>query len=524
MRLPLVCLTVLLPASVAGQTPTKFEIADIHLSPKTAGVYMRVGSFQAPQPGRYELHSASMLDLVRTAYGVDADKVTGGPNWLETDRFEVIARHPADATPEMLKLMLQSLLAERFQLVVHKDLKLLPAYALMAAKKPLLQKTDGTGEPGCKTTRTPGVSTLHVSCHSETMADFAEAMRRIDGVWDSLKGNPVVDQTGLRGQWDFAINVSPLNPFATAVPNAITIFDALENQLGLKLQPAKVPLPVIVVDSVSQKPTENAPGVTQTLSPVPHIEVADIKLSDPAATGQRGVFVQPGGRLLVHGVTLQGMIRQAWRLRSDDPLAGSPKWLDTDRFDIVAKASAPLNDDSMFLALRAVLADRFRLVTHFEDQPLPVYALMAVKPKLTRADPANRFSCKSPTSMTGALSNRNANGIPVVFLNCQNTTMAQLAEKIYATSFGDVQHPVFDATGLEGNWDFNLTWSPADLVQIANRSAAASGDGTGAASDPSGVLTMPQALEKQLGLKLEPQKRPLPVLVIDHVEQKPTEN
>ena len=72
--------------------------------------------------GRYELHNATIVDLIRTAYGIDADKVLGGPTWLEYDRFDVLAKIPAKVPPpDALKQMLQSLLADRFKLVVHKD-------------------------------------------------------------------------------------------------------------------------------------------------------------------------------------------------------------------------------------------------------------------------------------------------------------------------------------------------------------------------------------------------------------------
>ena len=76
-----------------------------------------------------------MVDLIRTAYGVDADKVLGGPSWLESDRFDVIAKAPPSATPETAKLMLQALLAERFKLVVHTDSHALPGFVLTVGKK-----------------------------------------------------------------------------------------------------------------------------------------------------------------------------------------------------------------------------------------------------------------------------------------------------------------------------------------------------------------------------------------------------
>src|SRR5438552_1562767 len=84
-------------------TAPRFEIAGIHISPKTANPFFRSG---APRGGRYEMKNATMVDLIRIAYGFDPDKVLGGPNWLELDRFDVTAKLPAGSTPETQKQML----------------------------------------------------------------------------------------------------------------------------------------------------------------------------------------------------------------------------------------------------------------------------------------------------------------------------------------------------------------------------------------------------------------------------------
>jgi uncharacterized protein (TIGR03435 family) len=137
-----------------------------------------------------------------------------------------------------------------------------------------------------------------------------------------------------------------------------------------------------------------------------------------------------------------------------------------------------------------------------------------VKVKMKKADPDSRISCKnSPPSP------------PTVTLNCQNISMEQFADRL--RSLAPVNAPVLDATGLEGGWDFTLTYSqiPPALANGPGRG----GDSNAApgalpqASDPSGGYTIFEALEKQLGLKLQSQKRPVPVIVIDHIEQKPAD-
>ena len=133
--------------SHSPETPPRFEIADVHVSAKTTNPFIRTGPARG---GRYEVKTATMVDLIRIAYGFDPDKVLGGPNWLEMDRFDVVAKVPADSTAETQKLMLQSLLEDRFKLVAHKDTRPLPTYALTVGKKLQLKEADGSGETGCK--------------------------------------------------------------------------------------------------------------------------------------------------------------------------------------------------------------------------------------------------------------------------------------------------------------------------------------------------------------------------------------
>jgi hypothetical protein len=126
--------------------------------------------------------------------------------------------------------------------------------------------------------------------------------------------------------------------------DAITLFDAVA-RLGLKLEPQNAPIPVIVVDRVSEKPTDNLPGVTQSLPSIPtEFEVADIKPSQPGT--KEDFQLQPSGRIDARGVTMKELIQQAWLgIDNDDMLVGGPKWLDVDRFDIVAKSSSAASVD-----------------------------------------------------------------------------------------------------------------------------------------------------------------------------------
>lgn len=515
---------------------TAFEIADVHVSPRSRDTGMR----SSVRAGRYELHNATMVDLIRLAYGFDADKILGGPAWLDYDRFDVLAKIPSRTPPQdTLKLMLQSLLADRFNLVLHKDTKMVGGFVLSPGKsKPKLQEAAASRETGCK--RLPplpvnagpsAVPMIAYSCSNITMGAFAAALR---GMAPDYVANAVVDGTGLKGSWDFEIKWtgSALRQLTTA-PVGVSLFDAIDQQLGLMLEEQKIPTSVIVVDQVNEKPTDNSPDLTTRFPPVPiEFEVADIKPSGPATPG-RGLFIPgalPGGRLNLSRVPLTVAITLAWNILTDD-IIGAPKWLSSTPFDIIAKLPAdavpangaitPLQDVGP--ALQALLIDRFKLKVHFEDRPVTSYTLLAAKPKLKEADPAGRTGCKASGASGFAVSTPFGPIATDRKITCQNITMAQFADQLQILAGPYIHYPALDGTGLAGAWDFSFTYSAVPPSEIA----AARGTppaGATAASDPVGGASLFDALEKQLGLKLEMQKRPYPQLVIDHIEEKPTEN
>src|SRR6266853_6283496 len=121
-------LVVLFSGAVFGQTgitasgtsAPAFEAADVHVSPKVRTPSMAAGGLRGT---RYLVRQGTIVDLISLAYDIDNDKILAGPSWLETDRFDVSARAPSGSAPEQAKLMLQTLLAERFSLKLHKDSK-----------------------------------------------------------------------------------------------------------------------------------------------------------------------------------------------------------------------------------------------------------------------------------------------------------------------------------------------------------------------------------------------------------------
>jgi uncharacterized protein (TIGR03435 family) len=520
-----------LSLAIFGQSagaPPAFDIADVHLSAHSTNPNMTGGVIHA---GRYELRKATMVDLIRTAFGVDADSVAGGPSWLESDRFDVIAKAPPNTSLETARLMLQTLLADRFKLVVHMDTKPMPAFVLSVGKgKPKLKESEEPGNSGCQfqpQNNQPGALPIVViNCRHVSMDAFAKRLRQMAGDYLSI---PVVDSTGLEGFWDFDLKWTFRFGLSRAGADGITIFDALDKQLGLKLESQKAPAPVIVVDSVNEAPTGNPSGVATSLPPAPppEFEVADIKPSMPGA--RRNARLQ-NGRLDVQAFPLKDLVMLAWDLNGDELLA-APKWLESARFDIVAKASTEgpgeqADFEALRLMLRALLVDRFKMMTHMEERPVTAYTLVAAKPKLQKADPASRTRCIEGPPL-GTKDARDTNPILSRLLTCQNTTMAQFADQLQRLAPGYIHTPVVDATGLEGAWDFTLSFSAVGLLQSGGARGGDGGQQTGGlpgTSDPNGALSLFDAVSKQLGLKLEAQKRPTPVFVIDHIEEKPTDN
>jgi uncharacterized protein (TIGR03435 family) len=165
--------------------------------------------------------------------------------------------------------------------------------------------------------------------------------------------------------------------------------------------------------------------------------------------------------------------------------------------------------------VRTLLEERLKLKWHTEERPVNVYVLTAAKPKMKKADPASRAHCLGARPPAGSPLN-------AASFTCQNITMDQFAEYIRDRLPGPGSS-VVNATGLEGGWDFTITYIYA--ARGAANSGAAGAQGTIAeAADPSGGLSVHDAIEKDLGLKLETQKRPMKVTVIDHVEQTPVDN
>jgi len=521
-------------ASPAASAPA-FLAVDVHPSPTRLHPAIHGGMSHGDQ---FYLRDATIVDLISDSYNVDPSSIFGGPAWLAFDRFDIVAKAPAATSDQNGQLMIRALLADRFKLVATTGTRPLPAFVLSAGKTPKLKPAATPAEPGnCQYQQPPKgaqlTNTMNIkfSCRNTTMEMFVDFLHEVASPYLT---RPVVDATDLKGGYDFDIEWTYQIPKDA---DGTTIFTAVDKQLGLKLEQKTAPLPVVVVASIADKPTPNAPDIDKVLPPPPPAEfdVAVIKPANPDETYYRQNI--QGVSVNIQHASLLTLIYKSFDVEPGK-IENKPKWLDTDLWDINGKASTDasagppipgrgydLDPEDVKEMVRSLLADRFKLTTHMDSRPADVYALLASGPKMKKADPTNRPSCQEGPGPDGK-DPRIDNPLLNRLVSCQNITMAELAGQLRSLAGGYVPAPVIDATGLEGAYDFTLSFSKK--ASLGKAAAPSSGDnsGTPAASDPSlGGLTLDDALQKQLGLKLEKRSQvSTPVLVIDHIEEKPTDN
>jgi uncharacterized protein (TIGR03435 family) len=223
-------------------------------------------------------------------------------------------------------------------------------------------------------------------------------------------------------------------------------------------------------------------------------EVVSIKLT-PDPPVRTGAFPVPG-TLTIENYSIRRFIMEVMRLKGYQ-LVGAPEWIEGEHYDIVGKVASPLNFTLMMRMMEGVLADRFQLKYHKEQHEMPMYALTVAKggSKMRTADPEKakgRAYGLHPT----------ARGVEI---QAFSMPMRMLADVIS----GQVQSPVSDETHLDGSFEFTLEYHPDDLRQKEPGDAAA---------DPM-WLSIYDAVQQQLGLKLEKRRGPVEVVVIDHVER-----
>lgn len=520
----------------------KFDIADVHVSQTARTFAQNFGGVL--REGRYVNRDATMLNLIVAAYGVSEDNIAGGPGWVASDLFDVVAKVPDGTTLATANIMLQNLLAERFHLVVRDDTRPVPRYVLTVGKSgSKLRPAGGTNSPGCQPVQQPGgaagptdpasVPNIKVACHNLTSRAIADNLRQMAGGYFD---HDVIDSTKLEGSWDFELEWTPRGALAAKGAEGISVFQAVEKQLGLKVDLQNTPLPAKVIESVNRRPTPNPDGIATTLAVAEaRFEAASIKTADPSGRPFMGLLYTGGSQMRAGG-TLRQLIAMSLQIPPNvaaDVVIGLPKSADSTRWDINAKVPSkgegapnivrgrPLPPPlSVGLEmLRGLLLDRFELKFHTENREVTVYALTpgTGKRKMTQADDSERSGCKPNPSAP------KPDPTVQMMIECTNTSMAELAQNLQQQANAYIDHPIADATGLSGGWDFLIGWTARAALAGAqtpppDRPASAVAE----AATPSGISVF-EAVESQLGLKLVKQKRSIPVIVVDRVDEKPVE-
>ena len=240
-------LTAAQAQSVPTSYPTQFEVASVRMLEKPAGP-SSTSPISKPGSLLFTAHSVSLRLLVQYAFGVQMDQIEGGPSWMDSTFYDVSARPDAEKGPtyEQLKPMLQQLLAQRFHLQAHTEEKEMKGYSLVVATggQRLTPSKDGTP--------TGGAYLLPNRLQGPAMN-----MKGLATMLALTLKQPVQDDTGIQGNFDVKLEYAPVSGQTADESTLPSIFAAVQEQLGLKLEPAKVPVQMVVIDHVERVPTEN---------------------------------------------------------------------------------------------------------------------------------------------------------------------------------------------------------------------------------------------------------------------------
>jgi len=272
LRLASLALLLVCPGFAQQQPTLTFEVASI----KPASPDAKGSSIQFMPGGGLSMTNMPLRAMITFAYDVRDFQVSGGAGWVGTERFDVRAkaeRTASDGPVDLAKMTddqrrtvrdqmaerLRALLADRFQLLVHKETKDQPIYALVVSKN------------GAKLKEAKAVEGARqgMSMNRGRLEGFAAPMEMLGNILSNTMGRPVIDKTGLTGKYDFVLEWTPeagvdaraqgfgdgINEPAPA-PGGPTIFTALQEQLGLRLDAQKGPVQTIVIDR-AEKPSEN---------------------------------------------------------------------------------------------------------------------------------------------------------------------------------------------------------------------------------------------------------------------------
>jgi uncharacterized protein (TIGR03435 family) len=247
-------------SQAAGAAGPQFEVASLKPGQPIPGdkIYINLGSVSH---GTLTLTNTSLADCLRYAFGLTSNDQLAGPDWIKSKmvRFDIVAKAPADTPLDRIRLMLQTLLTERFLLALHREQKELSYVALVIGKKgPKLQEAIPDSDASGNKFLIGRIVSNHIS------------MNTLATLFSRFTGQTVVDMTGLTGSYDLRLEWTPENTPASTAPgrgidagasmdgeSGPSLFAAVEQQLGLKLEVRKGPVEILVIDHAERVPAQN---------------------------------------------------------------------------------------------------------------------------------------------------------------------------------------------------------------------------------------------------------------------------
>jgi uncharacterized protein (TIGR03435 family) len=230
-------------AAQSRDEPPRFEVASIVPHADTGDMQAGIEVTES----FVRIRNLSLRVVIGMAYGVRDSRLVG-PARLDRRQFDVTAKPPAGWDRGQLPLLLRALLAERFKLVVHHEMKEVPGYVLRVQRG------------GHRMRQSAGART-YLTARPGLIAGNGRTLNELAAVLEQMVGTPVVDETGVTGPYDIRLEWTPqpaaLNPVVVAAEPEVSLFTAVREQLGLRLDPTKVTADVVVVDSVEEMPTPN---------------------------------------------------------------------------------------------------------------------------------------------------------------------------------------------------------------------------------------------------------------------------
>jgi uncharacterized protein (TIGR03435 family) len=233
-------------------SPAKpFEVATVKVnrSGGNNGITGRGGQIR-PSKGQITMENVTLWKALGFAYGIGEDKdyAITGPDWLKTERYDIVGKIPPETTFEQMRRMMQATLTDRFKLSLHRESKEMPVYALLVARDGLKIKETEPGRGGFSFGRG------HIEAKAGAISAFADRLSQ-------MLDRPVIDQTGIAGVFSFTLDWSPdlpmTNPDESSAAAGPSIFTALQQQLGLKLEARRGPVDVLVIERGERVPVEN---------------------------------------------------------------------------------------------------------------------------------------------------------------------------------------------------------------------------------------------------------------------------